>query len=101
NLLWSIELLAAVSRNFAEQCVAGLRATARGPELVERGLMLATALAPVVGYDRAAEVAKQAAPSGRTIREVARESLGLSESQLQEILNAEAMTMPGLRGGPG
>ena len=101
NLLSSIELLAAVSVNFATQCVAGLRATARGPELVERGLMLATALAPVVGYDRAAEVAKQAAASGRTIREVARESLGLSESQLQEILNAEAMTMPGLRGGPG
>ncbi|HEY3247315.1 MAG TPA: class II fumarate hydratase [bacterium] len=101
NLLRSIELLAAVSANFAEQCIAGLRATPRGPELVERGLMLATALAPVVGYDKAAEVAKLAAASGRTVREVAREQLGLSDSQLNGILDAEAMTAPGLRGGGG
>lgn len=101
NLLWSIDLLAAESANFATQCVAGLTATPTGPELVERGLMLATALAPVIGYDKAAEIAKAAASSGRTIRELARERLGMSDKQLDEILNAEAMTAPGLHGGGG
>ena len=50
NLLQSIELLAAAGNNFAERCVDGLSATARGPEIVERGLMLATALAPAIGF---------------------------------------------------
>ena len=101
NLLWSIELLAAESANFATQCVAGLAATPRAAELVERGLMLTTALAPVVGYDKAAEIAKKAAATGRTIREVAREETTLSEQELEEILNPERMTEPGLTGGGG
>jgi len=63
--------------------------------------MLATALAPAIGYDKAAEIAKAAAATGRTIREIARERSGLSEAQLQELLNAEAMTAPGLKGGGG
>ncbi len=99
NLLQAIALLGAVSRNFATQCIAGLEVTSRGPELVERGLMLATALAPVIGYDQAAEIAKTAAASGRTVREVARERLGLSEAQLDAILNVEAMTVPGFKSG--
>ena len=73
NLLQEIELLAAGVDNFSEKCVKGLSATERGPEIVERGLMLATTLAPVIGYDAAAGIAKEAAKSGRTIREVARE----------------------------
>jgi fumarate hydratase class II len=101
NLLQAVGLLAAASQNFARQCVRGLQATSAGPASVERGLMLATALAPVVGYDRAAEVAKAAAASGRTIREVAREMLGLSDAQLQEILDPARMTAPGLHGGGG
>ncbi len=99
NLLWSIELLGAVSRNFADQCVDGLTATDRGPALVERGLMLATALAPVVGYEKAADVAKTAAATGRTIRDVAKEKLGLSEAKLKEILDPAKMTAPGFRSG--
>jgi len=99
NLLQSVAILASASRNFAEQCVAGLTATSTGPNLVERGLMLATALAPVVGYDQAAEIAKIAAATGRTIREVARERLGMSDAQLDEILNLEAMTVPRFTGG--
>ncbi len=99
NLLQSIRLLANASRNFARQCVAGLRATSRGPETVERGLMLATALAPVIGYDAAAEVAKEAARTGRTIREVARERTGLSEEDLGRILDPSRMTEPGFTGG--
>src|ERR671933_1111658 len=73
NLLQSIEILGAAAANLAAQAIAGMQATERGPELVERGLMLATALAPKVGYDRAAEIAKQAYKTGETIREVARE----------------------------
>ena len=100
NLLQSISLLAASCRNMAVQCVQGLAATARGPEMVERGLMLGTALSPAIGYDKAAEVAKKAAESGRTIREVAREATDLSEAQLDDILDPEGMTEPGLGGGP-
>jgi fumarate hydratase class II len=79
NLLVSIQLLSAATENFAANCVDGLRATDRGPELVEKGLAIATGLAPLIGYDAAAAVAKEAAHSGRTIREVAREQTDLSE----------------------
>jgi fumarate hydratase class II len=101
NLLQAIALLAAASQNFAVQCVEGLQATPRGPELVEQGLMLATALAPAIGYDRAAEIAQEAAATGRTIRQVARERAGLSEADLDRLLDAEKMTAPGLSGGRG
>ncbi len=101
NLLESIAILGAASRNFAAKCIAGLTATSAGPDHVERGLMLVTALAPVVGYDKAAEIAKTAAASGRTIRDVAREQLALTEAQLDEILDPAKMTIPGLHGGGG
>jgi fumarate hydratase class II len=97
NLLQSIELLAAGARNFGERCVDGLQATERGPELVEKGLAMATGLAPIIGYDAAAEIAKEAAASGRTIREVAQERTGLSDEDLQRALDPTAMTEPGLR----
>jgi fumarate hydratase class II len=100
NLLQEISLLAASADNFAEQCVQGLRATERGPQIVERGLMLATALAPVVGYDAAADIAKAAAKTGRTIREVAREKTQLTEEELDRLLEPSRMTEPGLEGGP-
>jgi len=100
NLLQAIGLLAAASENFAAQCVRGLRATERGPELVERGLAIATALAPVIGYDAAANIAKEAARSGRTVREVAREKTSLSEDELDRMLDPAKMTEPGLESGP-
>ena len=59
-MLESIALLAAAARNFSARCIDGLTATDRGPALVEQGLMLATALAPVIGYDEAAKLAKEA-----------------------------------------
>ncbi len=99
NLLQSIALLAAASQNFATQCIDGLSATDRGPALLEQGLMLATALAPAIGYDKAAEIAKTAASTGRTIREVARERADLTEAQLNDLLDAEAMTAPGFKSG--
>ena len=72
-MLESISLLAASARNFRVRLVEGLQATERGPQLVEQGLMLATALAPEIGYDAAAALAKEALTSGRTIRDLAPE----------------------------
>jgi fumarate hydratase, class II len=92
NLLQSIELLANACTNLTDQCVVGIQATERGPELVETGLMLATALAPEIGYDRAAEISKEAYKSGRTIREVCREKTDLSEEELDKLLDARKMT---------
>ena len=94
NLLQSIELLARSCVNLTERCIDGLQATSRGPDMVERGLMIGTALAPVIGYDAAADIAKTAAASGRTIREVAREKTGLSDEQLDQILDPSRMTEP-------
>jgi fumarate hydratase class II len=96
NLFQSIDLLAAAARNFAERCVDGLQATERGPELVEKGLGIATGLAPIIGYDAAAEIAREAAASGRTIREVAQERTELSEEELRRALDSASMTEPGL-----
>ena len=98
-LLESIELLAAAAANFSRRAVDGLVATERGPALVEQGLMLATALAPVLGYDEAAKLAKDALKSGRTIRELALER-GMTADDLDRLLDPAAMTEPGLGGGP-
>ena len=99
-ILESIGLLANSARNFAERAVTGLKATERGPALVEQGLMLATALAPVIGYDAAAALAKEALKSGRTIRELATER-GMSPDELDRLLDPARMTAPGFEGGGG
>ncbi len=98
-LLESITLLAAAATNFSARCIEGLTATERGPQLVEQGLMLATALAPVIGYDEAAKLAKDALRSGRTIRELALEH-GMDPVELDRLLDPASMTEPGLGGGP-
>jgi len=95
NLLDSIDLIAAAAENFAAKCVDGIRATERGPELVERGLMTATALSPRIGYDAAAKIATTAAASGRGIREVAREMTDLTPAELDALLDPAAMVEPG------
>ena len=100
NLLGSIDLLASASRNFSRQCVAGLQATANGPAMVERGLAICTALAPEIGYDAAAAIAKEAYKTGRTVAEVALEKTGLTAEDLKRILNPESMVFPGLTGAP-
>ena len=99
-LLQSITLLAAATDNFSARCVEGVQATDRGPELVEQGLMLATALAPVIGYDEAATLAKEAFKSGRTIRALALER-GMDAAELDRLLDPAAMTEPGLGTGAG
>jgi fumarate hydratase, class II len=89
NLLDSIELLGAGTRNLAARCVEGLEANrARAGELVEHSLAMATALTPEIGYERAAAIAKEAFETGRTVREVAIEKSGLPESQIARLLDA-------------
>jgi len=88
DLLESISLLAAASRNFDERCIRGLKANReRALGFVEQSLAMCTVLAPEIGYDRAAAIAKDAYASGRTVREVAREKSGLSEDRLSELLD--------------
>jgi fumarate hydratase class II len=98
-MLESITLLAAATNNFSARTIEGLTATDRGPQLVEQGLMLATALAPVIGYDAAAKLAKDAFASGRTIRELALER-GMDAAELDRLLDPASMTEPGIGGGP-
>jgi fumarate hydratase class II len=95
NLLQAISLLAAGATNVATRCVDGLRATENGPAAVERGLMTGTGLAPRIGYDATAAIAKEAYASGRTVREVARERTDLTEEELRQLLDPESMTTPG------
>jgi len=96
-MLESISLLAAATRNFSERCVEGLQATERGPELVERSPMLATALNPVIGYDESAKLAKESIRTGRSIRQLAR-ARGVNERVLNKVLDLGKMTKPGLEG---
>jgi fumarate hydratase class II len=96
NLLQSIDLLASASRVFARRCVAGLEADAAKCESnIERSLAMCTSLAPVIGYDKAAKIAKVAYETGRTVREVALETSGLRKEQLDELLDPAMQTEPG------
>ncbi|HSJ30263.1 MAG TPA: class II fumarate hydratase [Longimicrobiales bacterium] len=98
-LLQSITLLSNAARVLAEKCVDGIVANEdRCRELLEGNLSLATALAPKIGYDEAAAIAKQAFREGKTAREVARERNVLPEAELDEVLDARAMTEPGVPG---
>ncbi len=92
TLLESTRLLANAATVLAEKCIDGLEATENGPKLVEQGLSIATPLAQVLGYDRTAELANEAARTGRTIREVALETTDLSAEELDRILDARRMT---------
>ena len=87
NLLQSIHLLSTTGELFAEKCVEGIEPNRDGCEASAEGtLAVATALNPYIGYDRAAEIVKDAAASGRTLREVAREH-GVDEATLDEALD--------------
>jgi fumarate hydratase, class II len=94
NLLESIRLLSAASRLLAEKCVDGIEANREQAErYAELTLSAATALNPYIGYDRAAEIVKTAASTGRSLREVAREA-GVSDEILDEALDFRAMAKP-------
>lgn len=97
-LLESIELLANVCRTFQEKCIKDLELNAAAAATVERSLMMCTSLAPVIGYDAAAKVAKEAFKTGETIREHCRRTGIVSDAQLDRLLDATAMTKPGGKG---
>ncbi|HXX76603.1 MAG TPA: class II fumarate hydratase [Nitrospiraceae bacterium] len=96
NLLQSIELLATASHNFATRCIEGIKANEeRCRSLIEESLAMCTALAPEIGYEAAAKLAKDAYKSGKTVRAVAKEQKVLSEKRLNELLDPWRMTEPG------
>jgi len=97
NMLQSIRLLADASRSFTDNCVVGIEADKkRIRELMERSLMLVTALAPKLGYDKAAKIAKTAHANGTTLREEAVRLGYLSGAEFDRLVRPERMTRPGL-----
>ena len=96
SMMSSIELLSDVSRSFAEHCVEGIRADEkRIRELMERSLMLVTALAPKIGYDNAAKVAKAAHNNGTTLKEEALRLGLISAAEFNRLVQPSKMTHPG------
>jgi len=102
NLLESIRLLANVIEVFCEKCVIGIAASkTRCEELAEWSMAMVTSLAPIIGYDRAAEIAKESVSTGKTVRQLCREKKILSEKELEHALDPISMTEPGGMGGAG
>ncbi|HSA65625.1 MAG TPA: class II fumarate hydratase [Nitrospira sp.] len=96
NLLQSIELLATATNNFAAKCIEGIHANKeRCQSFIEDSLAMCTALAPEIGYEAAAGLAKEAYRSGKTVRQVAKEQNVLAEGRLDELLDPWRMTEPG------
>ncbi|HEY7835642.1 MAG TPA: aspartate ammonia-lyase, partial [Ktedonobacterales bacterium] len=99
NVLTSLTILKNAATVFADRCVAGIIARAeRCEEYAYKSASLVTALAPYIGYEVAASLAKEQIASGRDIREIVRERNLLPEEDLQEILRPRAMTEPGIPG---
>jgi fumarate hydratase class II len=95
-MLQSIRLIAEAARSFADHCVTGIRANeARIRELTERSLMLVTALAPKIGYDHAARIAKAAHAKGTTLREEAVASGHVTAAEFDRLVRPEKMVRPG------
>jgi fumarate hydratase, class II len=102
NILESIRLLGNAADAFTEKCVVGIEANEeRCRELVELSMAMVTSLAPKIGYDRAAEIAKESARTGKTVREICREKKVLLENELEGALDPVAMTQPGGTGSGG
>jgi len=95
NLLESEEILAGAAVMFADKCIAGLEANReRCEQQIEWSMSMVTSLAPVIGYDRAAEIAKKAVSEGKTVRQVCIDEGVLSESELNELLDPKTMLHP-------
>ena len=102
NILESIRILGNVADIFADKCVSGIVANkARCQELVELSMAMVTSLAPKIGYDRAAEIAKESAKTGKTVRQICLEKKVLPEAELNAALDPIAMTEPGGEGSGG
>jgi len=99
NLLQSIRILTSAANLLVERCVAGIEANReRCEELVERSLAMVTALAPRIGYDRAAEIAKESVATGKTVRQLCEEKRVLPPDELATVLDALAQTRGGIVG---
>jgi fumarate hydratase class II len=99
NILENIRLLTSVVRVFQDKCVSGITANREHcQELVERSMAMATSLAPIIGYDRAAEIAKESAKTGKTVREICEAKQVLPQSVLNKALDPIEMTKPGGEG---
>ncbi|KAB2958771.1 MAG: aspartate ammonia-lyase, partial [Thermoanaerobaculia bacterium] len=97
DLLQSIQLIGNAAGLLADRCVAGITANReRCAELVERSLAMVTVLAPRIGYDLAAAIAREALDSGRTVREICVERKVLPEAELEELLDARRQTEGGI-----
>ncbi|HEY7230879.1 MAG TPA: class II fumarate hydratase [Pseudolabrys sp.] len=95
-MMQSIRLLADAATSFADNCVVGIRANeARIRELMQRSLMLVTALSPKIGYDKAAQVAKAAHTNGTTLREEAIRLGFVTAAEFDRLIRPEKMTRPG------
>lgn len=102
HLLENIRVLSAAVQVFTDKAVKGVTANvARCNELVEYSMAMVTSLAPIIGYDRAAEIAKESAKTGRTVRELCREQKILPEKELEAALDPIEMTKPGGEGSAG
>jgi aspartate ammonia-lyase len=100
EVLESLTVLASGVRAFAGQCIAGIEADVeRSAWLLEQSSAMATPLAPYIGYALAAEIAKQAVASGKTIRELVVERGIFSAAELEQILDPHELTRPGIAGG--
>ena len=94
-IIESIRLLANVSTLLVDKLLTGLKVNKqRCTELIEQSLMMVTSLAPQIGYDKAAKIAKQAFEHGTTIRQLVTEQRLLDESKLNDLLDPEGMTRP-------
>ncbi|MHA2174215.1 MAG: lyase family protein, partial [Candidatus Hodarchaeales archaeon] len=95
NLLQSIQLLANVSRNFTDFCISGLSVNRKKIERdLEQNLMLVTKLSPLIGYEKAAEIAHEAYENNLTLREVILKYKLLDEQEIDKILDPKSMTSP-------
>lgn len=102
NMLESVKLLANVSRVFNTKLLAGLEANKEKAEsYVEKSISMATALNPQIGYEKAAAIAKESYKTGRTVREIAYETSGLTKEQVDEALEPRKQTEPSESGAPG
>jgi fumarate hydratase class II len=95
NILQSIQLLARAATVFSDRCASGIEVNRERCEgLVEQSLAMCTSLAPLIGYDKAAEVAKESFKTGKTVRQIAAEKKLLNDADLAKAMDAKRMTHP-------
>ncbi|MEL3961138.1 aspartate ammonia-lyase [Lysinibacillus endophyticus] len=100
NLIQSISIMSNVFKTFTEKCLIGIKANEEHlKEYVEKSVGIITAVNPHIGYELAAQIAKEAISTGQSVRELCLKSGALTEEQLDQILNPYEMTRPGIAGG--